>query len=548
MIKQYSIILLLLILSLLACEKWNLEPTFVALRPIATTVLSTSSVALDAQVDFDALQVDDHGFIWALGDIEPDVLINNGRITKGVKKKEQGAFFSDTLKNLLPGELYSIRAYTELNNQLFFSDTIQYTTDGGRVITEAPQYAFGTNISLRGRITGTDAGIYAVSHGFCWSTTNTMPSEMDNCIELGVWRSDDIFTYDFTNLINGQTLYIRAFARLQVNLEQKFVYGTPITFNGDLRDIWSQMPDTIPLSRENAVSFSLNGLGYVGTGSKKNAQGIEEYLNDFWSFNPQTKEWTKVASLPAAARIDAVAFAIEEQGLGYVVAGQPKDGFPLDDCWAYDPDCNCWLEKASFKGGRRSGALGVSIDGKAYVGTGRNTFSISQSDWWEYDPADATETDQQGRPLGKWTLQNLKPPPRVEGVAFALRGKAYVGIGEAGTGSNDDLADFWEFTPNNAGGSWRELNNFTGISRVQALAISVQEEYVFLGLGSNQRSIIYDDWWTYLPDIDKWERRSDFPGQGKKGAIGFTIDNSAFVGTGTDLDISFSTFWEYDAQ
>ena len=49
----------------------------------------------------------------------------------------------------------------------------------------------------------------------------------------------------------------------------------------NLRNVWYVRGNIPNGGRENAISFVINGVGYVGQG-----ENDEEILNDFWSFNP----------------------------------------------------------------------------------------------------------------------------------------------------------------------------------------------------------------------------------------------------------------------
>ena len=63
---------------------------------------------------------------------------------------------------------------------------------------------------------------------------------------------------------------------------------------------WSpsiSMPDEAP-SRHHPVNFTLNGYGYVGTGSSAEL-GI---LDDFWRFDPVNETWEEMPPFPGGKR------------------------------------------------------------------------------------------------------------------------------------------------------------------------------------------------------------------------------------------------------
>src|SRR5580765_3677596 len=79
--------------------------------------------------------------------------------------------------------------------------------------------------------------------------------------------------------------------------------------------------------------------------------------------------WTQKADIGTNNRFDAVGFSIS--GKGYVGTGYGGyyDGY-YQDFWEYDPDLDAWTQKADFGGGIRRAAIGFSIGNKGYIGTG----------------------------------------------------------------------------------------------------------------------------------------------------------------------------------
>lgn len=145
--------------------------------------------------------------------------------------------------------------------------------------------------------------------------------------------------------------------------------------------------------RFGAVSFSINGKGFVGTGRSDNG----ELLKDFWVFDPSGNngkgEWNPITDLDGDARSAAVGFAIGDRG--YIGTGIDDKGEPLKDFWAFDPSGNGgdgqWIRQTDFAGEARFGAVGFAIGDKGYIGTG-NDGSFLRNDFWVFDPkAESTE-------------------------------------------------------------------------------------------------------------------------------------------------------------
>jgi hypothetical protein len=91
-------------------------------------------------------------------------------------------------------------------------------------------------------------------------------------------------------------------------------------------------------------------------------------------------------------------------------------------------------QKGFFSRKRAGGAVGFSINGKGYVGTGEFGYT-SLKDLWEYDPV-----------IDQWTqLEDFPGGERRYAAGFSIGDKGYVGTGWSING--DNLNDFWEFTP-----------------------------------------------------------------------------------------------------
>lgn len=94
--------------------------------------------------------------------------------------------------------------------------------------------------------------------------------------------------------------------------------------------------------------------------------------------------------------------------------------------------------------------------------------------------------------------------------------------------------------------SWTQKANFSGAARRSAIGFSIGN-YGYVGTGYN--SSFYDDLWKYDPLNDVWTQVASYPGAARFSAVAFVIGNNAYVGTGYDVNNNFNTadFWKYDA-
>ncbi len=284
-------------------------------------------------------------------------------------------------------------------------------------------------------------------------------------------------------------------------------------------DQWIQKSDFGGNGRNNAVGFSINGKGYIGTGGAIS----ENYSKTFWEYDPATDVWTQKADLSGVGRESACGFAIGEKG--YIVLGQIADNGFTNDLWEYDPDTNSWLQKANFPGSKRDGAFAFVIGTKGYVGAGGNNSSFKQ-DFWEYDPSSDS-----------WSQKNHYGGGQViSAAAFTIGDKGYVG-----TGRDNNLEyrkDFWEYDP--AIDEWSQKSDFISNPRAGSVAFAIGGSG-YLGLG-RVIDTSYADFWQYNPVTDSWIQKASYPGGGNGNAAGFSIGGYGYIGTG---GASEKQFWQY---
>jgi hypothetical protein len=191
-----------------------------------------------------------------------------------------------------------------------------------------------------------------------------------------------------------------------------------------------------------------------------------------------------------------------------------------------------WTQKADFGGVAREGATGFSIGNKGYIGLGAE-YPISYKDFWEYDPDANT-----------WTQKaDFGGHGRLYAVGFTIAGKGYVGTGQSGTFPNYTYyKDFWEYDPNL--NTWTRKSDFGGTARYGAVGFSIDNKG-YLGTGVDASLIDKKDFWEFDPIQNIWTQKTDFGGTERKWATGLTIGAKGYVGTGGH-DILFKDFWEYD--
>ena len=84
--------------------------------------------------------------------------------------------------------------------------------------------------------------------------------------------------------------------------------------------------------------------------------------------------------------------------------------------------------------------------------------------------------------------------------------------------------------------------DFSGFARSSAVGFSIGDKgYV----GTGYTGIFRKDFWEYDSINDSWTQKADFGGSARESAVGFSIGDKGYVGTGY-TGIRMKDFWEYD--
>lgn len=176
---------------------------------------------------------------------------------------------------------------------------------------------------------------------------------------------------------------------------------------------WTTVASYPGNGRWGMTSFTIGNSGYVGTGTSNGSS----YHGDIWEFNGST--WVSRAGVPS--RRDAVSFTIN--GKGYLGCGKDLSGTgscsDRQDFLEYDPITNTWINKANFPV-IMSWGIGFNLGSFGYMGSGVGSGCSSLGGiLYRYDPINNSWTSISGASAGHG------------GYCFTINNKAYVGGGGA---------------------------------------------------------------------------------------------------------------------
>lgn len=246
---------------------------------------------------------------------------------------------------------------------------------------------------------------------------------------------------------------------------------------------WESKADFPGTARNNTISFSLNGIGYVGLGTN----GTIMY-NDFYAYNPSTDTWSQIADFPGTARYGAVSFVVNDRA--YVGSGQDIDAQDYNDFFTYDPSSDTWSRVSSIPE-KRSFAFSFVLNNVAYVGGGTNNGAYVSS-FYAFDGASWTAKE----PLSGRDDSYTYDLRRINPVAFVIGGYGYI----VGGTMSSTLSSTWRYEAGND--YWVEHESFSiggASARTQAVGFAVNGTgYVTTGRSGSSP---FDDTWKFIPQF-----------------------------------------------
>ncbi|MCA9758087.1 MAG: T9SS type A sorting domain-containing protein [Candidatus Eisenbacteria bacterium] len=283
---------------------------------------------------------------------------------------------------------------------------------------------------------------------------------------------------------------------------------------------WTAAADMPGSGRHHPVNFTLDGYGYVVTGSSGGNTA------DFFRYDPNVNQWEVLPDFPGPARSYSYGGAYD--GKGYLACGLGSAYF--NDLWEYDPDTGNWTQLASLPGvGRTHPAFVITDDGKIFIGMG-GASSGNLRDWWEYDIA----TDQ-------WVQRdNLPGPNRHHPYYFNIGDTPYVGFGHGAAIFND----FYKF--DRGTNTWVQMADFPGEGRVAGTQFSYGGKgYILSGEGEDHQQLDTGEFWEYEASTDTWTALPAHPGSGRWAPGNFVIgDTVYFMGGLSTTRLEFD-MWTY---
>lgn len=471
----------------------------------------------------------------------------------------QQTTYTDNTINLDVAD-YLYRIYTYISEKNSEKVNLEIALSKPQVNTTGISDITATSAISGGNVTD-DGGHNVLMRGVCWNTTPN-PTIIHNHTNNG--SGTGLYTSTLINLHPGTTYYVRAFASSAMGTS----YGENLSFSTQILLPTVSTTDIVKTSQSTVITggnISDDGGGFISArgvvwstmqnptienneGQTNNGTGIGVFSSELTNLTQNSNyyvrayatneagtaygntlsfiagnPWTQKADFPGYQRYQAVGLSIN--GKGYIGIGRSNSG-SLNDFWKYDPVTNTWIQKANFpiSGGS---VIGFTINNKGYVYKEGNTLN----NFWEYNPE-----------LNIWTQQANYIGGGIRGlVGFSISDKGYIGLGDKYSSYEKD---FWEYDPDT--NTWNQKADLPGAERTNAIGLSIEGKgYIGMGQGYNNSELI--DFWEYTPGSNTWIQKADFPGIARTGIAAFSINGTGYICTGRGLEGPVTTeVWMYN--
>jgi hypothetical protein len=325
----------------------------------------------------------------------------------------------------------------------------------------------------------------------------------------------DVITVPVSDILYNQQVsqHLTGNVKITTGTGQSVTSTQNVTINYE--SIWRQEENLPGLPRTGVPFMTINGKGYTGLGL---ASPDLVMLKDWWEFD-EVSGWTQKASFPDQGDALYTQSAVAD-GKGYF-------GFFSNSkkWWQYDPSTDQWQRKADFPGQNRFLDFAFGLNGKIYLGGGRNISEVYFKDFWEYDPA----SDQ-------WTQKaNLPDFALAHPLGFAHEGKGYT-FGKIGTVlttfSYDPATNQWA-TQAVAGGAPDFVSNWR-VMKFDDFALFQSYQYS------------WPHFYKFDPDSNSFIYIQSNYGASKASPALFVLNNRGYIGLGYHDYIYSNSMWSFD--
>jgi hypothetical protein len=145
-----------------------------------------------------------------------------------------------------------------------------------------------------------------------------------------------------------------------------------------------------------ATAFTVGDTAYVFGGKQDDLT----LTNELWRYIPATDTWTQMTSMPAAARMYAMAWSGTSHG---IIAGGESSNITLPEAMFYRPSTDTWGYVPGYPGAGGWAGCAFTVNDTAYAGLGINGI-VPHRDLWALESANLTAVPEAAAGIGALSL------------------------------------------------------------------------------------------------------------------------------------------------
>ncbi|MCL6264995.1 IPT/TIG domain-containing protein [Flagellimonas myxillae] len=252
--------------------------------------------------------------------------------------------------------------------------------------------------------------------------------------------------------------------------------------------------------------------------------------------------WRQLGNIGGEKRRQGVAVTVNN--MIYMVLGYTESGDTNMELWEFDSTTQTWTQKPNLLAQHRIAPFAFAIGDNFYLGGGQSTIVQQFNDFWKFDPA---ANNGNGQWIQLNDFKDNEDPNRFYSSSFTIGEKAYVYGGSitVDTFHNNLL----EYDPSEEG-TWTEKAGFDANGRKQAIGFSLNGKG-YIALGEDQNELL-NDIWEYDPYANNgdgsWTKKTNFPGELRDNPLCFVANGKAYIGMGrTNQGVNLNDLWEFDS-
>eukprot|EP01029_Cantina_marsupialis_P007250 TRINITY_DN179_c7_g1_i1.p2 TRINITY_DN179_c7_g1~~TRINITY_DN179_c7_g1_i1.p2 ORF type:complete len:671 (+),score=61.58 TRINITY_DN179_c7_g1_i1:3753-5765(+) len=299
----------------------------------------------------------------------------------------------------------------------------------------------------------------------------------------------------------------RGYADMQINIGSLSEKSSKDMY---ISDKWLMISNSLPFSYyREAGTFTIQGTAYVMSNSR-------DYSDDrtyLWEYMESTNEWIK-HDIPFEIKGFEICACTNDKG--YVYTATNENNF-----WEFDPQTKQWTERMSFPGARRDGAAAFSLGNDIYIGTGVDFEpydDIAYRDFYCYKPDSNTWTRIEDLGMDRYW-------ERKEASTFVINDIAYL----LGGATNTGMFDVWSYSLTTK--KWKQMADFPyAMHYTSSFSLNGKG---YLANGSTVGGMENQYCWEYTPENDTWRKFYNIGHKGRYGGFSFVVNNTAYAGGGS---------------